>query len=126
MSLSRIAKILKAAGMGLMPEVNSAIQIRALLECAGMSFDQNPRVDVSRTRKGTRYRVHVDGHHPMVPSEIGTATTDSISRQLIQAGVTDVLVDRIETGEHHPLHSLANLSDGRGVGQPAFFIEFYS
>ena len=124
--IQKIAKILKAAKMGLMPRVNSAMQVRALLMEAGMTLRDNPRVDVAGTNQGTRYRVHIGGHYPSVSSVIGTATTATIVRELIAAGVKDILVDRIETGQTHPHHSLGNMSGGRGVGQPAFFIEFYS
>jgi hypothetical protein len=121
----RITDILSAARQGLMPEVNSAVQIRALLNLAGMTLTSTPRVDVSKTKQGQRFRVHVGGHNPSVPSEIGTATQTSIFLVLNRVGCKDILVERIETGQNHPHHSLGNMSDGRGVGQPAMFIEFF-
>ena len=122
----RIADILTAARQGLMPEVNSAVQVRALLNQAGMTLLDTPRVDVSQTRQGRRFRVHIGGHHTSVPSTIGTATTTSVFLILNRTGCKDILAQAIKAGERHEYHSLGNMSDGRGVGQAAMFIEFFS
>ena len=126
---TRIAGILQAAGLGLMPEVNSAIQVRALLNSAGMRYGMTPRVDVSKTRKGQRFRVHVGGHDPRVDSPIGTATQLSILSALFEAGCKDILIDRLNAGDTHPHHALSQMggrNDPAPLGQAGFFIEFFS
>jgi hypothetical protein len=123
---TRIADILTRARQGLMPEVNSAIQIRALLNLAGMTLRDTPRVDVSQTRQGRRFRVHIGGHDVSVPTVIGSATTTKVFMILNRAGCKDILAQSIKPGERHEHHSLGNMSDGRGVQTLAMFIEFYS
>lgn len=122
----RIADILTKAQQGLMPEVNAAVQVRALLNQAGMNLPDNPRVDVSQTQKGRRFRVHIGGHDPRVPNVIDSATTTAVFMILNRAGCKDILAQDIKTGERHKHHALGNMSDGRGILSPAMFIEFYS
>lgn len=123
---TRIADILTTARKGLMPEVNSAVQVRALLNQAGMVMRDTPRVDVSQTKQGRRFRVHIGGHDVSVPSMIGSATTTSVFLILNRSGCKDILAVTVKPGEQHEHHALGNMSDGRGVKTLAMFVEFYS